>query len=170
MTLSRPIMNSCVILRCCWVFLAAFLCWSWCRVCQNFPKANKPPFVTLFLFSSFVKQIFSQCIVKLEKGFLHSTSIVYKIFVSTSMNTCVWHGGKSLPHALNMLPFLGGELYMLHTHDLITKEVMGLITKQVWVGYVESLKQYCSEATTNLISELERRFLAQELLNAIRVI
>jgi len=69
-----------------------------------------------------------------------------------------------------MLPFLGGELYMLHTHDLITKEVMGLITKQVWVGYVESLKQYCSEATTNLISELERRFLTQELLNAIRVI
>jgi len=74
------------------------------------------------------------------KGFLHNTLVVSKIFVSTSMNTCVWHGGKSLPHALNLLPFLGGELYMLCTHDLITKEVMNFITKQVLVDCVESLK------------------------------
>jgi hypothetical protein len=37
--------------------------------------------------------------------------------------------------------FGGGKFYMLHTHDLITKEAMGLITKQVWVDYVESMKQ-----------------------------
>jgi len=36
--------------------------------------------------------------------------------------------------------FFRDELYMLRTHDLITKEVMNFITKQVWVDYVESLK------------------------------
>jgi hypothetical protein len=66
--------------------------------------------------------------------------------------------------------FLGGKLYVLHIHDLITEEAMGLIAKQVWANYVESMKWQCFEATTNLISESERNFLAQELLNATRVI
>ncbi len=30
---------------------------------------------------------------------------------------------------------------MFHTHDVVTKEAMGLITKQVWVDYVEYVKQ-----------------------------
>jgi hypothetical protein len=59
---------------------------------------------------------------------------------------------------------------VLHIHDLITEEAMGLIAKQVWANYVESMKWQCFEATTNLISESERNFLAQELLNATRVI
>jgi hypothetical protein len=69
-----------------------------------------------------------------------------------------------------MPPFFRGEFYMLRTHDLITKEVMNCITKQVWVDNVESLKRQCSKAATNFIFELERRFLARELLNAIEVI
>jgi hypothetical protein len=28
----------------------SFLCWSWCKVCQNLPKVNTPSFVTLSLF------------------------------------------------------------------------------------------------------------------------
>jgi hypothetical protein len=59
---------------------------------------------------------------------------------------------------------------MLHTHDLITEEVMGLITKQVWVDCVELVKRQCSKVVTNLISKLERKFPAQELLNAVGVI
>jgi hypothetical protein len=53
---------------------------------------------------------------------------------------------------------------MLHTHDLIIEEVMDLIPKQVWVDSVELVKQQCFEVATNLISKLERKFLAQELL------
>jgi len=34
------------------VFLASFLYWSWCMVCQNLPKANKPSFVILFYFKT----------------------------------------------------------------------------------------------------------------------
>ncbi len=30
---------------------------------------------------------------------------------------------------------------MLHTHDLVTNEAMGLVTKQIWVDYVEYVKQ-----------------------------
>ncbi len=59
---------------------------------------------------------------------------------------------------------------MLCTHDLITKEVMNFVIKQVWVDCVESLKHQRSKVVTNLIFELKRRFLAQELLNAIEVI
>jgi len=29
---------------------------------------------------------------------------------------------------------------MLHTHDLITKEAMDLVTKQIWVDCVEFVK------------------------------
>jgi hypothetical protein len=36
--------------------------------------------------------------------------------------------------------FWGGKFYMLHTHDLIIKEAMGLVTKQVRVDCVESMK------------------------------
>jgi hypothetical protein len=43
--------------------------------------------------------------MKLEKGFLYNNLVVSKIFVSTSMNTCTSHGGKSLPQALNVPPF-----------------------------------------------------------------
>jgi hypothetical protein len=59
---------------------------------------------------------------------------------------------------------------MLHTHDLITKEAMGLVTKQVWADCVESMKRQCFKVTTNFIFEFERKFLTQDLLNATRVI
>ncbi len=51
--------------------------------------------------------------------------------MSASINIRAWHGGKNLIGIEYVAFFMGGKFYMIHTHDLITKDAMGLITKQV---------------------------------------
>jgi hypothetical protein len=65
--------------------------------------------------------------------------------------------------------YFGGNFNMLHITNQITK-VMSVVTKDMLATCVEDVQQQCSKVAAGLIYELERRFPAQELLNAIRVI
>jgi hypothetical protein len=46
-------------------------------------------------------------------------------------NLCLTQWKKPVTCIKYVAFFLGSKLYMLHTHDLITKEALGLVTKQV---------------------------------------
>ncbi len=47
-----------------------------------------------------------------------------------------------------------------------TTIVVGLVRKEVWVTIVNSMKQTCVQVVIWLITKLENKILAQELLNA----
>jgi hypothetical protein len=51
--------------------------------------------------------------------------------------------------------FIGGKLYVLHVTNQ-TIGVVSLVSKEVWVAIVTSLKERCSSAIVGLIIELEK--------------
>jgi hypothetical protein len=58
---------------------------------------------------------------------------------------------------------------MLHVTNWTTCDV-SLVSKEAWVEIVTSMKEQCCFVAARLIIDLEKQFLAQELLNAIKVI
>ncbi len=57
------------------------------------------------------------------------------------------------------------QFYMLHKIDKCTG-VVSMVTKEDWVIVCQDVKNQCTFVAKGLILELDRRFLAHELMNA----
>jgi hypothetical protein len=58
---------------------------------------------------------------------------------------------------------------MLHKRDPLTS-YLSYVSKLDWLNVVEAMKQQCGVIAIGFIQECERRFRAQDIMNATRVI
>jgi hypothetical protein len=65
--------------------------------------------------------------------------------------------------------FFKWQFYMLQIIDKCIR-VVSMVTKENWVVGCQDVKNQCISITKGLILELDKRFLAQELMNVIGII
>jgi hypothetical protein len=58
---------------------------------------------------------------------------------------------------------------MLHKIDKCIKEVL-MVIRESWIVACQDVKDWCTSIDKGLINELEKRFLAQELMKVIGII
>jgi hypothetical protein len=61
------------------------------------------------------------------------------------------------------------QFYMLHKIDKCTR-VVSMVTKEDWVVVCQDVKKQCTYVIKGLILELDKRFLAHEVMNATNIV